>query len=119
MIKRRYAALLPVLVLLSACSSKPKTTTEPAAANTVGTPQGGFLLQPQHDVYLSSGDFANNPAAEKFIDMMVSKHGFNRQQLQEVLSGETAGLGPAADGPAGADNAAAVGSKRRVATLSR
>jgi len=86
MIKRRYAALLPVFVLLSACSSKPKTTTEPAAANTVGTPQGGFLLQPQHDVYLSSGDFANNPAAEKFIDMMVSKHGFNRQQLQEVLS---------------------------------
>ena len=49
MIKRRYAALLPVLVLLSACSSKPKTTTEPAAANTVGTPQGGFLLQPQHE----------------------------------------------------------------------
>lgn len=86
MIKRRYAALLPLLVLLSACSSKPKTTPETAAPQTAGTPQGGFLLQPQHDVYLSSGDFANNPNAEKFIDMMVSKHGFNRQQLHEVLS---------------------------------
>jgi membrane-bound lytic murein transglycosylase B len=32
------------------------------------------------------GDFANNPAAEQFIDKMVSKHGFDRQQLHEILS---------------------------------
>ncbi|XNM65874.1 hypothetical protein ACLK2E_14960 [Escherichia coli] len=33
-----------------------------------------------------SGDFANNPAAEQFIDKMVSKHGFDRQQLHQILS---------------------------------
>lgn len=35
---------------------------------------------------MMGGDFANNPNAERFIDMMVSKHGFNRQQLHEILS---------------------------------
>ncbi len=35
---------------------------------------------------MSGGDFANNPAAERFIDAMVSKHGFDRQQLHEILS---------------------------------
>ena len=84
MFKRRYAALLPVLVLLSACSSKPKTSQAPA---TAGTPRsGGFLLEPQHNMLNPAGDFANNPAAEQFIDMMVSKHGFDRQQLHEILS---------------------------------
>ncbi|STL13464.1 murein hydrolase B [Escherichia coli] len=32
------------------------------------------------------GDFANNPNAQQFIDKMVNKHGFDRQQLQEILS---------------------------------
>ena len=79
---RYSAALLPILVLLSACSSKPKTDTQ----QTSGTPSGGFLLQPQHDVFMQTGDFAYNPEAEKFIDKMVNKHGFDRQQLHEVLS---------------------------------
>lgn len=77
------AALLPILVLLSACSSKPK---ESAQQQTSGTPSGGFLLQPQHDVFMQTGDFANNPEAEKFIEKMVNKHGFDRRQLHEVLS---------------------------------
>ena len=47
---------------------------------------GGFLLEPQHNVMEMSGDFANNPAAEQFIDKMVSKHGFDRQQLHQILS---------------------------------
>ena len=39
------------------------------------------------------GDFANNPAAEQFIDKMVSKHGFDRQQLHEgILSRASVGL---------------------------
>ncbi len=68
-------------VLLAACSSKPKTPrkrrwrVEPAA-----------LLEPQHNVMQMGGDFANNPAAAQFIDKMVAKHGFDRQQLQEILS---------------------------------
>ncbi|RFU90397.1 MULTISPECIES: lytic murein transglycosylase B [Citrobacter] len=83
MFKRRYVALLPLCVLLAACSSKPKPSE---TQTTTGTPYGGFLLEPQHNVMLSGGDFANNPNAQQFIDKMVSKHGFDRQQLQEILS---------------------------------
>ncbi|BDH44806.1 murein transglycosylase B [Salmonella enterica subsp. enterica serovar Choleraesuis] len=83
MVKHRYLALLPALILLSACSSKPKNTTEP---ETVNTPSNGFLLTPQHNQLLQSGDYSGNPQTEKFIDMMVSKHGFDRQQLHEVFS---------------------------------
>lgn len=83
MFKRRYVTLLPLFVLLAACSSKPKPTETEA---TTGTPSGGFLLEPQHNVMQMGGDFANNPNAQQFIDKMVNKHGFNRQQLQEILS---------------------------------
>ncbi|MBF4664218.1 lytic murein transglycosylase B [Cronobacter malonaticus] len=84
MLKRRYVALLPLMMALAACSSKPKSQS--ATTQTAGASQGGFLLQPQHDMLLPTGDFTGNPAAENFINMMVSKHGFNRQQLQEVFS---------------------------------
>lgn len=83
MFKRRYVTLLPLFVLLAACSSKPKPTETEA---TTGTPSGGFLLEPQHNVMQMGGDFANNPNAQQFIDKMVNKHGFDRQQLQEILS---------------------------------
>ena len=83
MFKRRYVTLLPLFVLLAACSSKPKPTE---TDTTTGTPSGGFLLEPQHNVMQMGGDFANNPNAQQFIDKMVNKHGFNRQQLQEILS---------------------------------
>ena len=83
MFKRRYVTLLPLVVLLAACSSKPKPTE---TETTTGTPSGGFLLEPQHNVMQMGGDFANNPNAQQFIDKMVNKHGFDRQQLQEILS---------------------------------
>ncbi|WP_187226797.1 lytic murein transglycosylase B [Escherichia marmotae] len=83
MFKRRYVTLLPLFVLLAACSSKPKPTE---TETTTGTPSGGFLLEPQHNVMQMGGDFANNPNAQQFIDKMVSKHSFDRQQLQEILS---------------------------------
>ena len=83
MFKRRYVTLLPLFVLLAACSSKPKPTE---TDTTTGTPSGGFLLEPQHNVMQMGGDFANNPNAQQFIDKMVNKHGFARQQLQEILS---------------------------------
>ena len=83
MFKRRYVTLLPLFVLLAACSSKPKPTE---TDTTTGTPSGGFLLEPQHKVMQMGGDFANNPNAQQFIDKMVNKHGFDRQQLQEILS---------------------------------
>lgn len=83
MFKPRYVTLLPLFVLLAACSSKPKPTE---TDTTTGTPSGGFLLEPQHNVMQMGGDFANNPNAQQFIDKMVNKHGFDRQQLQEILS---------------------------------
>lgn len=83
MFKRRYVTLLPLFVLLAACSSKPKPTE---TDTTTGTPSGGFLLEPQYNVMQMGGDFANNPNAQQFIDKMVNKHGFDRQQLQEILS---------------------------------
>lgn len=83
MFKRRYVTLLPLVMLLAACSSKPKPTE---TETTTGTPSGGFLLEPQHNVMQMGGDFANNPNAQQFIDKMVNKHGFDRQQLQEILS---------------------------------
>ena len=83
MFKRRYVTLLPLFVLLAACSSKPKPTE---TETTTGTPSGGFLLEPQHNVMQMGGDFTNNPNAQQFIDKMVNKHGFDRQQLQEILS---------------------------------
>lgn len=83
MFKRRYVTLLPLFMLLAACSSKPKPTE---TETTTGTPSGGFLLEPQHNVMQVGGDFANNPNAQQFIDRMVNKHGFDRQQLQEILS---------------------------------
>ncbi len=83
MFKRRYVTLLPLFVLLAACSSKPKPTE---TETTTGTPSGAFLLEPQHNVMQMGGDFANNPNAQQFIDKMVNKHGFDRQQLQEILS---------------------------------
>ncbi len=83
MFKRRYVTLLPLFVLLAACSSKPKPTE---TDTTTGTPSGGFLLEPQHNVMQMGGDFANNPNDQQFIDKMVNKHGFDRQQLQEILS---------------------------------
>ncbi len=83
MFKRRYVTLLPLFVLLAACSSKPKPTE---TDTTTGTPSGGFLLEPQHNVMQMGGDFANNPNAQQFIDKMVNKHGFDHQQLQEILS---------------------------------
>ena len=83
MFKRRYVTLLPLFVLLAACSSKLKPTE---TETTTVTPSGGFLLEPQHNVMQMGGDFANNPNAQQFIDRMVNKHGFDRQQLQEILS---------------------------------
>lgn len=84
MLKRCYAALLPAFVVLCACSSKPPLAEAPQTVSPA--PSGGFLLKPQHEVVMSGGDFANNPAAARFIDAMVSKHGFDRQQLHEILS---------------------------------
>ncbi|GLR10812.1 murein transglycosylase B [Mixta theicola] len=76
--------LLPLILTLAGCSSKP-TPTPPQSGNPF-LEEGGFLLKPAHEIHPLNGDFAGNPAAERFIDKMVQEHGFNRQQLHDVLA---------------------------------
>ncbi|VFS46536.1 Membrane-bound lytic murein transglycosylase B precursor [Budvicia aquatica] len=79
---RYLAAILPSILLLTACSSDPKPFTEAPLT----TPKGGFQLEREHTVHLLGGDFASNQAAEAFIDKMVKVHGFDRQQLHDILA---------------------------------
>ena len=86
---RRIALALPLLVLISACSSKPTSAPQSAAK-----PQAPTLISPSaHPAFGSvqpitplRGDYANNANANRFIDMMVSKHGFNRQDLHDLFA---------------------------------
>ncbi|MBP2167519.1 membrane-bound lytic murein transglycosylase B [Erwinia toletana] len=87
---RSLVTLLPLITLLAACSSKPTPPAEqrsgnPFSGSAATAPGGGFILQPSHNIHPLGGDFAGNPAAGRFIDKMVSKHGFDRQQLHDVL----------------------------------
>lgn len=67
----RYLTLiLPVIFLLSACSNQPDSSSQ---------------SKPDTVVYPLTGDFAFNPATERFIDKMVKQHGFNRQELHNIL----------------------------------
>ncbi|OMQ22227.1 lytic murein transglycosylase B [Serratia oryzae] len=81
---RHLVNLLPLLPLLAACSSEPASTAQ--AAPEANLLQSGFQLEPEHAIHPLSGDFANNPATARFIDKMVQEHGFERQQLHDVLA---------------------------------
>lgn len=81
---RHLVVILPLLTLLSACSSKP--TPPVAATPSDSSASGGFLLEPEHAGHLQDGDFAFNPETSRFVDKMVSEHGFDRQQLHDVLA---------------------------------
>lgn len=79
---RLKLAFLAFIPLLASCSSKPEV---PSQQKMLAAPQGGFLLQPSHSGQAMFGDFAGNPAAEQFIDKMVEKHDFDRQQLHNII----------------------------------
>lgn len=82
---RYLLTLLFPLALLSACSSsKPLPQPEPHGNPFKG--DNGFLLEPSHNVAPLDGDFADNPATAAFIEKMVRKHNFDRQQLHDVLA---------------------------------
>lgn len=80
---RHLITLLPLLPLLTACSSQSESITQ--IDQSPPPPQTRFLLEPQHDIHPLSGDFSDNQAAARFIDNMVKKQGFERQQLHDVL----------------------------------
>ena len=70
---RLFVCLLPAAVSL------------PQQQSAVVPAPKGVLLEPSHAIQPMFGDFAGNPAAEQFIDQMVAKHGFNRDQLHAVI----------------------------------
>ncbi|KFK92180.1 MULTISPECIES: lytic murein transglycosylase B [unclassified Serratia (in: enterobacteria)] len=80
---RHLVTLLPLFSLLVACSSEPAPQEQTPQASLV---QSGFQLEPEHAIHPLSGDFADNPATARFIDKMVREHGFERQQLHDVLA---------------------------------
>ena len=92
---RLLAVILPLVLTLSACSSnkppaQPDGPRNPFSdgrnASTNAAPSGGFLLQAEHTGAVQNGDFAYDPAMNQFIDKMVREHGFDRQQLHDVLA---------------------------------
>lgn len=80
---RHLFTLLPLLPLFAACSSQPELAEQAPQSSLI---QSGFLLEPEHTIHPLSGDFVGNPAAARFIDKMVQQHGFERQQLHDVLA---------------------------------
>ncbi|PWC21229.1 murein transglycosylase B [Brenneria roseae subsp. roseae] len=81
---RHLVTLLPLFAVLCACSSKPTPSVE--APQGTAAVKGGFLLEPAHVGHLQDGDFAFNPTTSAFVDKMVREHGFDRQQLHDVLA---------------------------------
>ena len=82
---QRIIILINIILLLAACSSE-KSSISPMQEHR-GHPnvQGGVYLEEEHNPPKNN----NEPLAvdqEKFITRMVNKHGFNREQLREVLS---------------------------------
>lgn len=82
---RQLAIFLTLIPLLAACSSKPEPTVQ-APQQQHGQVQNTFILEPIHAIHPLSGDFANNPATQRFINKMVREHGFGYQQLRDVLA---------------------------------
>lgn len=77
---RRLVALLPLIVMLQACSSKPASSLP---SDTMLKPSGGFFRS--SSAGFQSGDFANNPDVDRFVDHMVKEYGFERENLHSVL----------------------------------
>ena len=84
---RRLASLLTLSLfpLLGGCSSAP------AAAPASEPFKSAFINQtpPSKPVYaqgVSKGDFANRPNVDRFVQKMVEKHGFDSDQLHQVLA---------------------------------
>lgn len=73
--------LLFLLMLLSSCSDHTDRQQHLLIRQSAG-----FLRQSAEGQTYLSGDFANNPRTLQFIDKMVAKYGFDRQQLNLWLS---------------------------------
>ncbi|WP_192457567.1 lytic murein transglycosylase B [Musicola keenii] len=87
---RRLIAVVPLLVMLSACSntpseSQPDTMITGTHSPSSPTPTGGFFNPGAQSGMLANGDFANSPDVDRFIGKMAQQYGFDRQQLHTIL----------------------------------
>lgn len=82
---QRIIILINIILLLAACSSEKSSISPMQEHRGYPNVQGGVYLEEEHNPPKNN----NEPLAvdqEKFITRMVNKHGFNREQLREVLS---------------------------------
>ncbi|MGV3344680.1 lytic murein transglycosylase B [Enterobacteriaceae bacterium LUAb1] len=87
---RYLPVIFSLFMLLTACSRQHESAEFSVSAapqmKKTAMPSGEFLLAPEQTSAFLKGDFANNLAAEQFIDRMVHKHNFDRQQLYDFFS---------------------------------
>ena len=84
---RTLIPLLALIPLLSACSSHDSDTNQSSSQNnsnvTMTAPHSDNLSD---GAALTGGDFAHNENALRFIDYMVDKHHYDRNQLEYWIS---------------------------------
>ncbi|OCG24242.1 murein transglycosylase B [Gilliamella sp. wkB108] len=81
---KRIIVLLSMILLLSACNSNKQSTVSPMKEHRGHAKvKGGVYLEKEHTQPKTNAPLAMDK--EKFIKKMVSQHGFNRQQLHDVL----------------------------------
>ncbi|WP_085246758.1 lytic murein transglycosylase B [Gilliamella mensalis] len=81
---QRIAIFISIILLLTACSNERSSTSPMKEHRGHTNVKGGVYLEKDHN---PSQTISTRLAIdkEKFIDRMVSKHDFNRQQLRTVL----------------------------------
>lgn len=85
---QRIVILFSMVWLLVACQSNNSTTSPMQQHRGQSNVAGGVYLEKEHDLVIVN-DAPLAIEQEKFIDKMVNKHGFDREQLREVLAQTT------------------------------
>jgi membrane-bound lytic murein transglycosylase B len=82
---QRIIICIMMILWLTACSSGGSTKSPMLAHRGDSKIKGGVYLEKQHE-QPKENSAPLTVDKTKFINMMVKKHGFNRQQLQDVLA---------------------------------
>lgn len=81
MINYQQIILLAAILFISSCGGSSKVVNDTLPESSVKL----LHYSAQHDISQDDSDFAGNARAQRFIDDMVQQ-GFERQQLNEILS---------------------------------
>lgn len=84
---RTLLASLAFLALIAGCSSHDDTDQTPSARQQNDPVQEQFSEHTQQSVsHITAGDFHDNANADRFIDYMVTKHNYDRRELEYWIS---------------------------------